>query len=141
PGHPAERYDGLNADGASTALSARAVGPLFRAIGAVHVDAPTAAPTGHADPPRIAAHLAVLHEAALHVGLDIDLQLLTAIGTCHEKFVSHRLSTSSPRFWVATTRAAGPCGGTTITVWSMRERLLTSSRTPLGIRARPYALF
>ena len=34
-----------------------------------------------ADAPRVAAHLAVLHEAASHVGLEVDLDLLAAVRT------------------------------------------------------------
>ena len=45
--------------------------------------------TRHADAPWIAAHLAVLNEAAVDVRLDIDFQLLTAIGARHQELVWH----------------------------------------------------
>jgi hypothetical protein len=41
----------------------------------------------HADAPWIAADLAVLNEAAVHVRLDVDLRLLAAKRTCDQKLV------------------------------------------------------
>ena len=43
--------------------------------------------TRHVDPPRIAADLAVLNEAAVDVRLDVDLQLLAAKRTRDPKLV------------------------------------------------------
>ena len=35
--------------------------------------------------PRVAAHLAVLHDAAVYVGLEVDLNLLAAVRTYHHE--------------------------------------------------------
>jgi hypothetical protein len=43
--------------------------------------------TRHADAPWIAADLAVLHKAAVDVRLDVDLRLLAAKRTRHQKLV------------------------------------------------------
>jgi hypothetical protein len=45
--------------------------------------------TGHLDAPWIAAHLAVLDEAALDVWLDVDFQLLAAERTLDQELVWH----------------------------------------------------
>src|SRR5438270_174151 len=41
----------------------------------------------HVDEPRVAADLAVLHEAGSLVGLEVDLHLLAAIRAGHEEFI------------------------------------------------------
>jgi len=58
-------------------------------VGADDVDKAVLARARHADAPRIAADLAVLDEAAGHLGLDVDLDLLAAIGTGDKKLVIH----------------------------------------------------
>ena len=45
--------------------------------------------TRHRHPPRIAADLAVLNEAAGRIRLHVDLDLLAAVRTRHEKQVVH----------------------------------------------------
>ena len=45
--------------------------------------------TRHLDAPRIAAHFAVLNEAATDVSLDVDLELLAAERTCDQKLLGH----------------------------------------------------
>ena len=44
-----------------------------------------------AEPPRIAAHLAVLHDRAANIGLDIDLDLFSTIRTGHQELIIHVL--------------------------------------------------
>jgi hypothetical protein len=63
--------------------------------------------TGHLDAPWIAAHLAVLNEAALDVRLYVNFQALTAERTGHEELVWHR-----PRSY------RGPRG----TTWEVQEK-------------------
>jgi len=45
--------------------------------------------TGHADAPWIAADLAVLHEAAMDIRLDVDFHLLAAERTRDQELVWH----------------------------------------------------
>ena len=61
----------------------------FRSIRADHVDNPIVSSTGHLDAPGIAAHLAVLNEAALDVRLDVDFQLLAAKRTRDQELIRH----------------------------------------------------
>jgi hypothetical protein len=65
------------------------VGASFRSVRAGHMDNPIVVPTGHVNAPWIAAHLAVLNEAAVDVRLDVDFQLLPAKRTRHQKLVWH----------------------------------------------------
>jgi hypothetical protein len=44
---------------------------------------------GDADRPRVAAYLAILDVAAANIGLDVELDLLAAIGTGHDVRVIH----------------------------------------------------
>jgi hypothetical protein len=53
------------------------------------MDNPIVVSTGHMDSPWIAAHLAILNEAALDVRLDVDFRAFAAKGTCDEKLVWH----------------------------------------------------
>jgi hypothetical protein len=53
------------------------------------MDDPIAASTGHLDAPWMAAHLAVLHEAAVDVRLDVDFQVLAAKRTRDQELVWH----------------------------------------------------
>jgi hypothetical protein len=48
------------------------------------------ASTHHVDAPWIAANLAVLNEAAVHVRLDVDFQVFAAKRTYHKESVWHR---------------------------------------------------
>ena len=73
--------------GASRA-SRRDAGSL-RSVGARDVDAAVLSRPGHADPPGVAAYLAVLDEAAFHVGLEINLDLLPAIRAHHCELIVH----------------------------------------------------
>ena len=45
--------------------------------------------TPHADPPRIAAHFAILNEGAVYVGFDVDFHPLAAERAGDQKFVRH----------------------------------------------------
>ena len=63
--------------------------PSFRSVGACHMDNPIVVSTGHADAPWIAAHLAILNEAAMDVRLDVDFHLLAAKRTRDQKLVWH----------------------------------------------------
>ena len=53
------------------------------------MDNPIVASTGHVDAPWIAAHLAVLNEAAADVGLDVNFQALAAKRTRDQELVRH----------------------------------------------------
>jgi hypothetical protein len=53
------------------------------------MDNPIVVSTRHADAPWIAADLAVLDEAAMDVGLDVDLHLLAAKRTGDQELVWH----------------------------------------------------
>ena len=53
------------------------------------MDNPIVASTRHLDAPWIAAHLAVLNEAAVDVRLDVDFQVLAAKGTRDQELVWH----------------------------------------------------
>jgi putative YphP/YqiW family bacilliredoxin len=52
---------------------------------------PSLASARQPHPPGIAADLAVLHEAARHIRLDVDFRNLAAVRARHEKFVVHGL--------------------------------------------------
>jgi len=54
------------------------------------VDEPILISARHMDAPWIAAHLAVLNEAAMDVRLDVDLYLLATERTADQEFVWHR---------------------------------------------------
>src|ERR1700722_11601366 len=60
--------------------------------------------------PRVAADLAVLDEVALDVRLEIDLDLLTAVGARDEKGVFHPSGGASRSWSPAPTRAARGLG-------------------------------
>ena len=61
----------------------------LRSVGACHVDDAILVSTGHVDAPWIAAHLAVLNEAAMDVRLDVDFHLLAAERTADQELVWH----------------------------------------------------
>jgi hypothetical protein len=65
------------------------VTPLLRSVRPADVDVPLAAFARHPDAPRAAADLAVLHERSANIRLDVDLDLLSAVGTGHQKVVVH----------------------------------------------------
>jgi hypothetical protein len=50
---------------------------------------PIVVSTRHLDPPWVAAHLAVLNEAAVNVRLDVDFDVLAAIRTGDQEVVWH----------------------------------------------------
>ena len=60
--------------------------PLFCSIGSLHDDIPLVAAAGHHQPPRVAAHLAVLHQAPSHIVFDEDLDVFSAIRTGDGEF-------------------------------------------------------
>ena len=62
---------------------------LFRAVGARDLDVAVVARARDTHPPRVAADFAVLDEAAFHVGLEIDLDLLAAVRARHEELIVH----------------------------------------------------
>jgi hypothetical protein len=53
------------------------------------MDNPIVASTRHLDAPWIAAHLAVLNEAAVDIRLDVDFQVLAAKRTRDQELVWH----------------------------------------------------
>ena len=53
------------------------------------MDNPIFVSTRHVDAPWIAANLAVLNEAAVHVRLDVDFQLLAAKRTRDQELLWH----------------------------------------------------
>ena len=61
----------------------------FRAVSACQMNNAIVASIGHHDAPRIAAHLAVLNEAAADVRLDVDFDVLAAKRTRDEELVWH----------------------------------------------------
>ena len=56
----------------------------FRSICSANIDGPIAASTRHPDAPGIAADLAILDVTAADIELDVDLDLLAAIGARHQ---------------------------------------------------------
>src|SRR5262245_61261423 len=58
---------------------------------------PIVVSTGHVDAPWITADLAILNEAAVDVGLDVDLQLLAAERTRDQKLVWHLCNPTAMR--------------------------------------------
>jgi len=62
--------------------------PSFGSVGARDGNAPLLAASSHAHTPRVAADFAVLDERAADVGLDVDLDLLAAVGTGDEELGS-----------------------------------------------------
>ena len=67
---------------------------LLGAVGASDFNVAIVARAVHADAPWIAADLAILDEAALHVGLEIDFDLLAAVRTGDKKLIVHNGVTS-----------------------------------------------
>jgi hypothetical protein len=62
---------------------------LFGAVRASHRDIALAVLISHVDAPRVAAHFTVLDEAALHVSLDIDIDVLAAIWALDDELFVH----------------------------------------------------
>lgn len=62
---------------------------LLRSIGTGYTDDAAIASAGYLDTPRIAAHLAVLNEAAADVRLDVDFQVLAAKRARYPEVVWH----------------------------------------------------
>jgi hypothetical protein len=62
---------------------------LLRAVGAHDRNVPLAADLYNPNAPRIAAHLAILNKSPLHIGFDVDLDVLPAVWTCHNELVIH----------------------------------------------------
>src|SRR6185295_10502602 len=61
----------------------------LRSIRARDVDRTLVSRASHADPPGIAANLAILYKAPSNVFLDEDFDLLAAVGARHEEFIRH----------------------------------------------------
>ena len=72
-----------------TSRASRRDAGSFRSVGARNVDAAVVSRPRHADPPGIAADFAVLDEAAVHIGLEVDFDLLPAIRTHHDELIVH----------------------------------------------------
>ncbi len=70
----------------------RPEGGLLGAVGTGDLDVSVVAAPGDAHAPRIAADLAILDEAALDVGLDIDFHGLAAVRTGYEMLVIHGIT-------------------------------------------------
>jgi len=64
----------------------RLTAALFRSIGSLHDDIALVAVAGHHQPPRVAAHLAVLHQAPANIVFDEDLDVFAAIRTSDGEF-------------------------------------------------------
>src|SRR5882762_3346156 len=60
-------------------------GELLGAVRAIHIEISFAGGSANAHPPRVAAHLAVLDERAVDVGLDVDFDLLAAVRAGHRE--------------------------------------------------------
>ena len=58
-------------------------------VGPRDVHVAVLAASRHAYAPRVAADLAVLHEAALHVGFDVDFDRLATVRTGHQVLIVH----------------------------------------------------
>src|SRR5258705_7573576 len=67
---------------------------LFGAVGARDAQRSIASVFVDDDTPGIAANLAILDEAARHVGFDVDVDGLTTIGAFHFELLVHRRSLS-----------------------------------------------
>ena len=71
-------------------------GQLFGAVSTSEADEALAAFMQDPHAPRIAAHFAILDEAPRDVGLDVDLDVLAAVGTAHRPRVVQRATLASP---------------------------------------------
>jgi len=63
---------------------------LVRAISTADVDPTVVAVARDANQPRIATDLAILHERAPHVGLEIDLHCLATVRALHYELGIHK---------------------------------------------------
>src|SRR5678816_2840239 len=63
--------------------------PLFGAVRASHRDVALAILISHIDAPGVAAHLAVLDKAALHVSLHVHIHVLTAVWAFDDELFGH----------------------------------------------------
>src|ERR1043166_4367408 len=62
---------------------------LFGSIGAADADVALVLVSCHLHAPRVAAHLAVLDEGALHVRLDVDRHVFAAVRTVDDELIVH----------------------------------------------------
>jgi len=76
----------------AAAAAAAAVQALLRSICPGDIDDPVVVPARHSNPPGIAAHFAILHEAAGNIRLHVDLQCLAAVWTGDQELVRHAWS-------------------------------------------------
>ena len=77
--------------------------PLFRTIGPCHLNVSVALVGKNANQPWVTAHLAVLHEVAADVGLEIELDFFSAVRTRDDEGIAHGLNMT----WTSTARAIG----------------------------------
>src|SRR4030095_3572217 len=105
---------------------------LLAAVGAADVDVSLAIFTGHANGPRVAADLAILHVTPLHVRLDVDFDFFSAIGTRHQvRIVRSHLPLIYRRSWLLLRRRA-PLVAVLRTRWFSWR---CSYRSPISITA------
>ena len=62
---------------------------LLRTTSPSHIDPTVAIAARYADAPWVAAHFAVLNEAAGDIGLNVDFDILAAVRTRHNKQIVH----------------------------------------------------
>jgi hypothetical protein len=77
--------------------------PLIRSISTRYLNVSLALVGKHANQPRVTAHLAVLHEVAADVGLEIELDFFSAVRTRDEEGIAHGLNLT----WTSPARAMG----------------------------------
>jgi hypothetical protein len=66
---------------------ANAVRASLRTVGPRHAEGPISPIDRNVQEPRVATHLAVLHERARDVHLDVDLDVLSAVGARDDKIL------------------------------------------------------
>ena len=79
---------------------------LLRAIRSSHVDRPVPVLSKDTDPPRVAADFAILDKAPRHIGLDVDLDILPAVGTGDDELVEAHATVILATIIVAPTHMA-----------------------------------
>src|SRR5687767_1149995 len=71
-------------------------GPSFRAVRPGNLDVPIVSIARHAHSPWVTANLAILNEAPAQIRLDVNLDLLRAVGTIDQKTIrAHGLTDRS----------------------------------------------
>ena len=76
---------------------------LIRSIGTRHLNVSLALIGKHANQPWVTAHFAVLHEVTADIGLEVELDLFSAVWTRDEERIAQGLNLT----WTSTARAMG----------------------------------